>query len=107
MLILSAAFTNAQTRPAPEQLRSWKQVAPPKADSKSQVSGTRVQLEQLAIDPAWIDDWLKLIGQKTYDHYRVAISAGQTNPVLILCLRPETDPLGPGCVGGLFWFATK
>lgn len=98
--IVFAQLSQGQTKPRPDQIQDWRQVAPPGAVP----TGTQLRLDQLAIDPAWIAVWVELIRAGGYDHYRVAVDAGQKNPVLITCPRPETDPLGPGCVGGLFWF---
>lgn len=93
-----------QTRIDPAQIKAWEQVAPPAVVKDSLTTGTRLQLAQVAIAQPFVDSWTMIILLDDYDHYRVAVGTDQP-PVLIVCLRPKTDPLGPGCVGGLFWFA--
>lgn len=100
LLALVAEFAKGQTVLRPAQIQNWSQVAPP---GSSRV-GTRPHLEQLAIDPTWIAYWIQTIRTGGYDHFRMAVVPDQPNPILIVCLRPETDPLGPGCVGGVPWF---
>lgn len=100
LLALAIEKMQGQTLLRPAQIRNWSQVAPPGSSG----IGTRLRLDQIAIDPSFIADWAATIQQGSYDHYRIAIVSDQPNPVLIVCSRPETDPLGPGCVGGLFWF---
>lgn len=100
-LQLFVAVGGGQTALRPAQVRDWSQVSPP----GSSPSGTRLHLEQLGIDPAVIADWAETIRTGGYDHFRMAVVLDQPNPVLIVCIRREDQPFGPGCVGGLFWFA--
>lgn len=101
-LVVSCAI-HGQTRLAPSQVKAWQQVAPPNGGTNG---GTAIRLNQLAIDPAWIDLWVGAM-QAGYDHYNVAVVNGQPFPVLITCARPDSSPLGPGCAGGLFWFSRR
>lgn len=101
-LVVSCTI-RGQTRIAPSQVKAWQQVAPPIQHNES---GTKLQLAQVAIDPAWIDLWVGAM-QAGYDHYNVAVVNGQPFPVLITCARPDSSPLGPGCAGGLFWFSRR
>lgn len=93
------ARLHGQTRIRPAQIRSWRQVQPPGIRS----SGTQLRLDQLAMPAGILGFWRDAVAAGQYDHFRVAFS-DQADPILIVCIRPETDPLGPGCVGGLFWF---
>ena len=102
VLILSAVFANGQTRPRPAQIRNWSQVAPPGIAR----AGTQLRIEQLAMDPVWVTSWTETI-KSGYDHFRVAVVTDQANPILIVCLRRDDDPLGPGCTSGAFWFAVR
>lgn len=95
LVALVAEFAKGQTRVAPEQIREWSQVSPPKV----QVSATRLQLRQLAIDRPFVGHETITVVRETYDHHK---PADQPN-LLLFCLRPETDPLGPGCVAGVYW----
>lgn len=94
---------HGQTMPRPDQIRNWQQVAPP-----GQVpTGGQIRLDQLAIAPGTIAAWTATVATKSYHHYNIAVVPDQPDPILIVCARATDDPLGPGCVGGVFWFAAK
>lgn len=100
------SMVEAQTRIAPLQVKAWLQVAPPPGSADRQwFLGTKLQLAQVAIPKLVVESWTLTIVGRSYDHYSVAVVSDRAGPILIVCVRPEADPLGPGCVGGLFWFA--
>lgn len=66
----------------------------------------QIRLDQVAISPAAIAVWTEIVAAGSYDHYNIAVVDGQPDPILITCPRPETDHLGPGCAGGVYWFAS-
>ncbi len=107
MVLLAHCY--GQTRLRPEQVRNWRQIQRPLLPSRFgpqiRPARTAYRIDQLAIAPEWVADWIMMIGRDTYASFRVALSPGQPYPVLILCDRPDDSPQGSGCVGGSFWFS--
>ncbi len=110
ILLLAASVLAGQTRLDPRQVRDWQQVRPllhlgvTGATPSPEPTATRLDVHQLAIAESTLAAWRGIVVTGAFDHYNIAFS-NQPDPILITCSRPATDPTGPGCVGGRFWFA--